>query len=76
MSDTINPDHYKSGDMECIDSIKASMSEEAYRGYLKGSVQKYLWRYEDKHENQSEDLKKAEWFLKKLIEEVNNAGVS
>ncbi|HBR65700.1 MAG TPA: hypothetical protein DEA18_07875 [Dehalococcoidia bacterium] len=76
MLDAINPNHYKSGDMQCIDSIKASMSEEAYRGYLKGSAQKYLWRYEDKHENQSEDLKKAEWFLKKLIEEVNNAGVS
>jgi hypothetical protein len=53
------------------------MTEESYRGYLKGSVQKYLWRYEDKHpKRQAEDLEKAEWFLKKLIEEIKDGGVS
>ena len=27
---------------------------------------KYMWRYEDK--NKAEDLKKAQWYLNKLIE--------
>ena len=64
--DSINPEHYK-GDIECIDAIKASMSEDVYAGYLKGSALKYLWRYEKK-ENPKQDLQKAEWFIKKLIE--------
>lgn len=67
--DPVNsPSHYASGGIECIDAIKASMSHEAFLGYLKGNVQKYMWRYEKKV-NPSEDLKKARWYLNKLIEE-------
>ena len=40
-----NPSHYNSSGIECIDAIKASMSPEEYRGYLKGNVMKYTWRY-------------------------------
>jgi len=69
MQDKINPDHYK-GDIECIDAIKASMKEEEYLGYLKGSVMKYLWRY--KYKNGLEDLKKMNWFAKRLEEEYGN----
>jgi len=66
--DPVNsPSHYASGGIECIDAIKASMSHEAFLGYLKGNVQKYMWRYEKKV-NPSEDLKKARWHLDKLIE--------
>lgn len=68
--DAVNsPSHYASGEIECIDAIKASMTAEAFRGYLKGNVQKYMWRYEKKV-NAAEDLKKARWYLDKLIEEV------
>ena len=67
--DPVNsPSHYASGGVECIDAIKASMSHDAFLGYLKGNVQKYMWRYEKKV-NPSEDLKKARWYLDKLIEE-------
>ena len=67
--DPVNsPSHYASGGIECIDAIKASMSHEAFLGYLKGNVQKYIWRYEKKV-NPSEDLKKAQWYLDKLIGE-------
>ena len=59
---------YNTGDIECIEAIKASMSTEAYTGYLKGNVQKYVWRYEDK--NGVEDLRKAQWYLNALIAEV------
>ena len=49
MSDAVNhPSHYTGGDIECIDAIKASMTNEAFLGYLKGNIQKYLWRYEKK----------------------------
>ena len=63
-----NPSHYASGGIECIEAIKASMSHEAFLGYLKGNVQKYTWRYEKKV-NPAEDLKKAQWYLSKLIDE-------
>ena len=65
--DVVNsPPHYKSGGIEAIEGIEASMAPEAYAGYLKGSVTKYLWRYEKKGKP-LEDLKKARWFLDRLI---------
>jgi hypothetical protein len=63
-NDPINPDHYKNA-VETIDAIEASMTPEAFRGYLKGNVIKYVTRYEKK--NGVEDLKKADWYLSKLI---------
>ena len=69
MSDAVNhPSHYTGGDIECIDAIKASMTNEAFLGYLKGNIQKYLWRYEKKVAPM-EDLKKAKWYLERLIKE-------
>lgn len=65
--DAVNsPPHYKTGGIEAIEGIEASMAPEAYAGYLKGSVTKYLWRYEKKGKP-LEDLKKARWFLDRLI---------
>lgn len=64
--DNVNhPQHYTSGDIECIDAIKASMSAEAFKGFLKGNVLKYMWRYE--HKGGKESLEKAQWYLNKLI---------
>jgi hypothetical protein len=67
--DVVNsPEHYNSGDIECIDAIKASMSNEAFKGYLKGNTLKYIWRMSYKGKA-VEDLKKAQWYLNKLLEE-------
>lgn len=63
-----NPTHYTSGEIECIDAIRASMSPEAFKGFLKGNVIKYLWRYQMKGKP-IEDLQKAEWYLSRLEEE-------
>ena len=41
------------------------MTPEAFKGYLKGNIQKYMWRYEAKKGLQ--DVLKAEWYLKRLI---------
>ena len=60
-----HPKHYTKGKIECLDAIKESMSTKQYRGYLKGNIMKYLWRYEDK--GGTEDLRKAEFYLKRLI---------
>ena len=74
MTDNINPDHYKSGDIECIEAIKASLNKQQFKGYLKASIIKYLWRYEKK--NGLEDLQKADWFLQRLIKEEDNGNIN
>ena len=69
-NDAVNhPSHYTQGGIECIDAMKASMSDEAFKGLLKGNVIKYIWRYEKKV-NPLEDLKKAKWYLERLIKEL------
>ena len=64
-----NPDHYYTGNIECIDAIEESMSSVAFKGYLKGNCMKYLWRYDYKGK-QVQDLQKAGWYLRKLTEMV------
>lgn len=71
--DPVNqPQHYASGEIECIDAIRASMTKEAFCGYLKGCAQKYFWRYEKKI-NPVEDIKKARWYSERLIKELEDA---
>ena len=64
-----NPSHYNTGNIECIEAIAESMSNEQFRGYLKGNCMKYLWRYDYKGK-QVEDLQKAQWYLAKLLNQV------
>jgi hypothetical protein len=64
-----NPSHYNTGEIECIDAIKESMSSVAFKGYLKGNCMKYLWRYDYKGK-QVQDLQKAAWYLNKLTDVV------
>lgn len=66
MSDNINPDHYKTGGIEVIEYMAAKMSKEQFEGYLLGNIIKYTSRFQ--HKNGLEDLRKAEWYLTKLIE--------
>lgn len=65
--DDVNyPQHYNEGGIEAIQAIEASMSSLEFKGYLKGNVLKYVWRYTYK-EKPMEDLNKAKWYLEKLI---------
>ena len=64
-----SPVHYNTGSVECIEAIKASMSDTEFKGYLKGNAMKYLWRYDYKGKP-VEDLKKAQWYLARLTEEA------
>ena len=67
-TDMVNsPPHYNKAGIECIDAIAAATGD-GYEHYLQGNIIKYLWRY--RYKNGTEDLKKAQWYLAKLIEEV------
>tara|TARA_B110000908_G_scaffold164474_1_gene212582 strand:+ start:627 stop:1013 length:387 start_codon:yes stop_codon:yes gene_type:complete len=67
-----NPAHYNAGGIECIEAIEASMSVEAFEGYLKGNCLKYLWRMSYKGKA-LEDTKKAQWYLQKLIDSIEES---
>lgn len=66
-----NPAHYNHKGVEAIAAIEASMTDEEFQGYCKGNAMKYLWRYKYKGKP-VEDLKKAQWYLDKLIASVDN----
>ena len=63
-----HPLHY-GGDTtyECIKVLKAWMSADEYRGFLRGNAIKYLCRTGKKDETVQE-LKKSAWYINKLIE--------
>lgn len=43
--DMVNkPPHYTTGNVECIDAIRAALTAEEFRGYCKGNVIKYTFR--------------------------------
>lgn len=61
-ADMVNhPPHYKSGDLEAIDVLEAFFPDDP----LGWQVGKYILRYRRK--NGLEDLKKAQWYLNRLI---------
>ena len=60
--------HYRDMQMQPWDVMRAWMTPEQFEGYLRGNALKYLARYPDKHG--LEDLKKAEHYLQKLIQEL------
>ncbi len=69
--DNINPDHYKQGKVECIDALEASTINKAgIEAVCTANVIKYLWRYEFK--NGIEDVKKAKWYIEKLLKHLED----
>ena len=66
MKDNINPDHYKTGGIECFDYLKAKLTKEELKGFCKGNIIKYTSREAQK--GGLEDIKKAAWYINKLQE--------
>ena len=62
MVDNVNhPKHYTNGKIEPIDFINANDLD-----YLEGNIIKYISRY--KYKGGSEDLEKAEFYLRMLLQ--------
>lgn len=71
-ADMVNhPFHYTQGGIECIDALKAAtVSKTGIEAVCTANAIKYLWRYEEK--NGIEDVKKARWYIDRLIKELEN----
>ena len=71
--DPVNkPQHYRVGEVEAIDYINQQLGGEGIRHYLEGNILKYMHRWRFK--NGVEDLRKAKWYLDKLIFEEVQGG--
>jgi len=73
VEDLINhPPHYQSDNgIECIEAIQAQLTEEEFRGYLKGNMIKYTWRMDDKDTPES-NIGKILWYANRLKEFILN----
>ena len=69
-ADMVNhPAQYTQGGVECIDALKAAtVSKTGIEAICTANAIKYLWRYEEK--NGIEDVKKARWYIDRLIREL------
>lgn len=66
LDDVVNhPKHYTQGAIETIDYMESALTAEEFCGGCKMNVLKYVSR--EKHKNGIEDLKKARWYLDRLI---------
>ena len=66
MTDNVNhPSHYNQGRFETIEIIEDILGD-GFPDYLKGNIIKYISR--EKYKNKIEDLKKARWYLDRLIQ--------
>ena len=52
-----SPPHYTRGGIECKDAIKAALTPDEYRGWIKGNAMAYIWR--ERFKNGQEDIDKA-----------------
>lgn len=70
MHDAVNhPSHYNQGGIECIEAIEsATIGKKGIEAVCVANVIKYLWRYELK--GGIESVKKAKWYLEKLLEKL------
>lgn len=68
--------HYMRGGLECIDAMKAIATREEFRGYLKLTAFKYLWRIGQKDLPEREAKKALDyvkWLHAELAEDARSA---
>lgn len=71
MPDMVNkPPHYQ-GKVECIDALEAATANlTGIEAVCTANAIKYLWRWKQK--NGIEDLRKAHWYIERLIGIMDN----
>ena len=69
-SDNVSaPSHYTASNIECIDYLEDNLGP-GFEYFLEGNVKKYLHRFRLKH-SKIEDLRKARWYLDRLISHIS-----
>ena len=66
-NDIVNhPGHYETGKFECIEVMQEALGVDAVKDFCVCNAFKYLYRH--KRKNGLEDIKKAKWYIDKLLE--------
>ena len=70
VNDPVNhPSHYQGNGVECIDCIESAVSGlDGFHAFCAGNAIKYIFRFS--HKNGVEDLRKAEWYIDRLIKAI------
>ena len=73
-TDIVNhPSHYTQGGIECIDALEAATVDLiGIEAVCTANAIKYLWRW--KRKNGAEDLRKAVWYIQRLIAHEQKGG--
>ena len=72
LDDPVNkPTHYNHAGIECIDAIRAALTPEEYKGYIKGNNIKYIWR--ECYKNGEQDLRKANWYMNHYLDKLDDS---
>lgn len=67
MTENINhPSHYNHGKIETIEYLEDNLGPDGFESFCIGNALKYISRY--KYKGGYEDLKKAIWYLNRLIQ--------
>jgi len=53
---------------ECLDAMRKCYGDDAVSSFCMCNAFKYLWRCRAKHETPLEDLRKAQWYIARTIE--------
>ena len=62
-----HPAHYCQGKVECIDALEAATTGlQGIEAVCTANAIKYLWRHQ--HKNGVQDLRKAIWYIERLIQ--------
>jgi len=64
-----SPPLYCAVGIECIDALRAALGRDGFISFCRGNVLKYCWRYDKK--GGVEDLRKAHWYLERMIAECS-----
>lgn len=65
------PEHYVFGNIETMDFIQDKLTPEEFEGFCKGVILQYVIRY--RHKGGLSDLKKAKWYLDRIIKAKESA---
>ena len=69
--DPVNhPSHYTQGKVECIDAMEQIFGRDAVISFAMLNCFKYLWRRNDKG-NEEQDIQKSLWYFDKFKELIN-----
>ena len=71
MDNVNHPKHYTKGNVECIDALESATSDlHGIEAVCTANAIKYLWRWKQK--DGVESLKKARWYINRLIVKIEN----